>query len=106
MDGFGQFNLEFGCSVGFTASADKVTFTVTDNDVGAGRADASAVLVGNGTYLAAAHIAVAPLNNPTSGALATGFAANGSAPDGGTTVAMLGSALVGLGLLRRKFSKA
>jgi len=34
----------------------------------------------------------------------TGFVSNGAVPDGGTTLLLLGSALSGLGLLRRKLS--
>jgi len=64
---------------------------------------------GNMGFLAAAHVYVQGAN----GALATGYAANGGGgggdtgvPDGGATLALLGSAIMGLGLLRRKISKS
>ena len=100
-DGFGNFSLSLNNEDGFKNSADKVVFTITGS-----WADSSSVLTANNDgYLAAAHIfptATNPSWPASSTTTLTGFAANGGVPDGGTTAAMLGSALVGLGLLRRK----
>jgi len=65
-----------------------------------------AVLLANsGGSLAAGHIFVtADPADASNGALATGFAANGTVPDGGSTVLLLGAALSTIGLVRRKLS--
>ena len=103
-DGFGSFNQTIDSFDGYTHSSDSISFSLTDTS--GTWASAMAVLLANsGGSLAAAHIFVtADPANGSNGALATGFAANGTVPDSGTTVALLGFALVGIGSLRSKFS--
>ncbi len=103
-DGFGSFNQTINSFDGYTHSSDSISFSLTDTS--GTWASAMAVLLANsGGSLAAAHIFVtADPANGSNGALATGFAANGTVPDSGTTVALLGFALVGIGSLRSKFS--
>jgi len=103
-DGFGSFNQTINSFDGYTHSSDSISFSLTDTS--GTWASAMAVLLANsGGSLAAAHIFVtADPANGSNGALATGFAANGTVPDSGTTGALLGFALVGIGSLRSKFS--
>jgi hypothetical protein len=106
VNGFGIFNQVIDSDDGFTHSSDSISFSLTDTS--GTWASAMAVLLANsGGSLAEAHIFVtSDPDNAQNGALATGFAANGSetVPDSGTTVALLGFALVGIGFLRSKFS--
>jgi hypothetical protein len=99
-DGFGNFNQTIDSFDGYTHSFDTVSFTLTDTS-GFWSSDAD-VLTG-----VAAHIFVT--TNPadaSNGAVATGYAANGSpVPDGGSTVALLGCGLAGIGVFSRKFRK-
>jgi hypothetical protein len=97
-DGFGVFNQTIDAFDGYTHSSDVVTFTLTDTS-GSWASDAD-VLTG-----IAAHIFVT--TNPadaSNGAVATGYAAE-SVPDGGSTVALLGCGLAGIGMISRKFRK-
>ena len=108
VNGFGIFNQVIDSDDGFTSSSDSISFSLTDTS--GTWASAMAVLLANsGGSLAEAHIFVTSYPaNAQNGALATGFAANGtegSVPDSGTTVALLGFALVGIGSLRSKFSR-
>jgi VPDSG-CTERM motif len=103
VDGFGKFNFTIDSFDGFTHTSDTVSFTLTN--VSGTWATASDVLKANtqGSF-AASHIFVtsSPANASNS-ALITGFASNGgsTAPDGGTTVMLLGAALGALGMARR-----
>ena len=104
VDGLGSFNGVIDSNDGFTAASDSITFTLTNST--ATWATANDVLVNNSKgFDAAAHIFVtATPPNPAAGALATGFAGEGpqsNVPDSGTTAMLLGSALVGLGAIRR-----
>ncbi len=106
VDGFGQFNQTINDFDGFDYSADSVSFTLTDTS--GTWASATDVLKANkGGSTVAAHIFVT--SSPayqTNGAVVTGYAANGSpVPDGGSTIALLGFALLGVGALRQKFSR-
>jgi len=104
-DGFGNMNLQVNLFDGFTHSATSVSFTLTNLSGSWG--SALDVLTNNNLgLLAGAHIFVTTNVggvNASNGALATGFAANGGAgaPDGGTTVMLLGMALGVLGMARR-----
>lgn len=106
-DGFGKMNLVFaGPNFGSkSADIDQVSFNVTIT--GASWADSASVLTGtaisNG-YLAGAHLVADIAGSPgwpTGGAALTGYAGNGTLhvplP---ASVLLLGSGLVGLGLLR------
>jgi len=109
LDGAGQFNLTVDTFDGYTHSSDFVSFLVTD--VSGTWASASDVLAANGNgFVAASHIFVELLSDPTAGALATGFAAGSGGGGGGNftpepgTLVLLGAALMGGGLLRRRRS--
>ena len=105
-DGWGSFNQTINSMGAFTQSSDMITFSLTNT--GGTWANSDSVLGANGSgYSVAAHILVTTdPANASNGALVTGYATNGgSVPDGGTTVMLLGSALGGLGLLRRFFRR-
>ena len=97
-DGFGTFNQTIDSFDGYTHSFSTLSFILTDTSGSWG--SAADVLRG-----VAAHIFVtATPANASNGALATGYAANGvGVPDGGSTVALLGLGLAGIGMLSRKF---
>jgi hypothetical protein len=102
---FGDFNLTIKNFDGFTHSADEITFTLTN--MGATWASAADVLTPNANgFDAAAHIFVTSTPaNAANGAIATGFADEGTrVPDGGATVMLLGAALSGVAVIRRKLS--
>jgi VPDSG-CTERM motif len=107
VNGFGIFNQTINSFAGFTHSSDSLSFSLADTS--GTWASAMAVLLANsGGSLAEAHIFVTSYPaNAQNGAIVTGFAANGSetVPDSGTTVALLGFALLGIGSLRSKFSR-
>jgi len=107
VDGFGIFNQTIDSDDGYTHSSDTVSFSLTDTS--GTWANAMAVLLANDRgSLAAAHIFVTAYPaNAANGALATGFAGNGTTtdvPDSGSTVLLLGAALSAIGLVRRKLS--
>ena len=104
VDGFGVMNQtvdNFDC---FSYAMTQLTFTLTNTS--GSWANAGQVLIANlKGALAAAHIFVAQIvNGQLVNVMVTGFAANGgaeNAPDGGTTVMLLGAALGALGVVRR-----
>jgi hypothetical protein len=104
VDGFGSFNLTVDNVDGFAHAVNSISITLTN--ISGTWANAAAVLFANAQgALAASHIFVTldPAVQ-SNGALATGYAANGgsvNAPDGGTTVMLLGVALGALGMARR-----
>jgi hypothetical protein len=99
-DGFGTYNQTLDSFDGYTHSFSTLSFILTDTSGSWG--SAADVLRG-----VAAHIFVT--TNPadaSNGAVATGYGANGvGVPDGGSTVALLGCGLAGLGMISRKFRK-
>ena len=101
---FGKFNVAIDNS-----NASDITSTVkfeVTNISGTWANDGSVLTDNNKDYLAAAHIIV---HDVTGKQIDTGFAANADSshvvPDGGSTMAMLGTGLLGLSFLRRKFGK-
>jgi hypothetical protein len=104
-DGFGSFNLRINSFDGFTHSADHITFSLT-NTSGTWASCANVLIANASGWLAGAHIFVTTFPaNAANGASVTGFAAGSGpavpAPDGGTTVMLLGAALGALGMARR-----
>jgi hypothetical protein len=110
-DGFGNFNQTVKTFDGFTHASDTVSFVLTDT--GGTWSSAGSVLIANASgYLVGAHVFVtADPANANNGALVTGFAAGNTVvekspvPDGGSTVALLGFALLGIGALRQSLSR-
>jgi hypothetical protein len=104
LSSFGGFNLSIDNKGGNSDAVNSVIFTLTD---GSGTwADSASVLTANNDgFFVAAHIFVetAAGANP-----ATGYAGDGGGrqvPDGGSTVALLGTGLLGLGCLNRLKAK-
>src|SRR4029077_15220153 len=93
VDGFGIFNQTIDSFAGFTHSSDSVSFTLSDTS-GTWTSAANVLIANSHGLLAAAHIFVTEFPaDASNGALATGFAGNGTVPEPGTV------SLVALGVL-------
>ena len=94
VNGFGVFNLTVNNLDGSGSPVDTIVFDVT---VASGTSAADVLALNATGFDAAAHISV-------NGGVATGFAGEapgGRVPDSGTTAMLLGTALAGLGVVRR-----
>jgi hypothetical protein len=114
VDGRGKFNqaINNNNDNGFSASATSITFTLTDTSgTWAGANNVLLANSGNGNF-AAAHVFVT-LDPPieADGAYTTGYAGaattttNSRVPDGGSTLILLGFAMMGLGSVRAWFGR-
>ncbi len=111
-DGWGSFNLIVNTPNGSSHALPSVSFTLTDTTADWLSADDVLTVNGGGNYVAA-HIYVFNPDGTATGD--TGYAADNNpgvmintnsfnAPDGGATAMMLGLAVSGLALIRRKLS--
>lgn len=104
-NGFGSFNQTINNFDGFQHSWSTVTFLLTDTS--GTWASAASVLTGNSeNNIVAAHIFV--VDDSTGANPSTGFATQTGGteiPDGGATVLLLGTALTGLGMIKRLIVK-
>lgn len=110
-DGYGSFNLTYGSTGGYNATATSVSFTIDATGATAWANAASVLTPNNKGQIAAANIYVANVNNFGAGAISTGYAGdaaqtNDQVPDGGYTAIMLGAALLGLAKGRTLFARA
>lgn len=99
-DGFGKFNFTVDSFDGFTHSSDTVVVTLTDTSGVWGNSN-DVLTPNNGGSLAGAHIFVTSSPaDASNGALATGFAANGSQLPEPTSLTLGLIGLFGLGFTR------
>jgi hypothetical protein len=106
VDGFGQFNLSLNNTDGFTDSATSISFTLTATGATTWGSAADVLVANSGGSTVAIHAfaCAVPGCSTTSGAFATGFAANGSQVPEPVSMLLFGSGLVAIGakLRRRK----
>jgi len=101
---FGNFNQTFNGPNPVSSAVSSFSFTI-NNTAGAWASSADVLTMNSSGFHAAAHVIVM---DQTGAAVVTGFVGDGSGslPDGGTTLALLGFALVGIESLRRNLKKA
>jgi hypothetical protein len=104
LSSFGDFNVSIDNKGGNSDAVSSVIFTLTDIS-GTWATSSSVLAANNDGFVVAAHIFV---RDATGANPVTGYAGNGSGrqvPDGGSTVALLGTGLLGLGCLNRLKAK-
>lgn len=102
VNGFGVFNLTVDSFDGFQHSSDTISFTLTDTGGTWGSAGSVLAANANGSTAAIHGFITASPADAHGTVLATGYASNGQEiPDGGSTVALLGLAMLGIGSVRR-----
>jgi len=95
-DGFGSFNFIIDSGDGFGSTADYITFTAT-NTSGTWTSDTDVLTANASGYMASTHVFVTGYSaDASNGALATGFAGDGTVPPIPEPASML---LLGLGLM-------
>lgn len=103
-DGFGSFNQTINSFGGYTHTSDSLSLSLS-NISGTWSSAANVLTPNNNGFLAAAHIFVADFPaDASTGALATGFAANGAVPEPGTIGLVALGAVPLLGALRKRRS--
>lgn len=104
-DGLGSFNFTLDNTDGFSHSVEQISFFLS----GTWASDGSVLTYDNKGYLAEGHIYVAAANTYTNTSVGgyAGVDSHGDprVPDGGATVALLGSALASVGFVTRRFRK-
>jgi hypothetical protein len=108
VSGFGQFNLSLDNSGGFSDSATRVSFTIT-NTSGTWASASSVLTADSDGFEAAVHVfaCAEPGCSISSGAFTTGFSANDASnnvPEP-AAVLLLGSSIIGIGALMRRRRK-
>jgi len=96
VDGRGDFSLILD-NMDFSNPLSMISFSIT----GTWANDASVLALNNNGFVAEAHVQA-----PNSGGVTGYVGATDSVPDGGSTVALLGCGLAGIGMISRKFRKS
>jgi len=105
-DGFGNFNFQLNNVDGYQHAVSAITFTI-DLNSGTWASDADVLTPNANLDVVGAHIFVVNADGTWSNTGFTGYAAGSTppVPDGGSTVALLGCALAGIGAVGRHFRK-
>lgn len=107
-DGYGMFNQTFSATGGYNSTATSISFNLTDNS-GSWSSAANVLTANNKGQIAAANIYVADTTDFSAGAINTGYSGDAVplsvVPDGGSTLIMLGTALIGLAKARTLFAR-
>jgi hypothetical protein len=107
-DGFFDLAFAFGSGAGAFGAGETATFSITATGLSANSFGLQSFTGGgNGIWYAAAHIQSIGINGEGSGWIGADTTTDvPGVPDGGSTVALLGFALIGVDALRRKMRRA